>query len=197
MVLEAPLTCLTYNSSVSPSSRWKFPVATWIADIGVIGGLLVWHLIGAISSDDGYNLTIARVSADAGYTANYFRYFGTTEAPFDWYQSVLSHFAAISTAGRDNQTPLGVFTIKYRVRVDDMTSATLGTPASSPGFYDQPDVEYAQYFKAGGFAIHGNYWTPPDEFGTFTSHGCVGLLNPDAAWFWDFLGKGSTVDIHT
>ncbi|OBI55302.1 arabinosyltransferase [Mycolicibacterium fortuitum] len=77
----------------------KVPVATWIADIGVIGGLLVWHLIGAISSDDGYNLTIARVSADAGYTANYFRYFGTTEAPFDWYQSVLSHFAAISTAG--------------------------------------------------------------------------------------------------
>ena len=77
----------------------KVPLATWIADIGVIGGLLLWHVIGAISSDDGYNLTIARVSGDAGYTANYFRYFGTTEAPFDWYQSVLSHFAAISTAG--------------------------------------------------------------------------------------------------
>ncbi|WP_454792862.1 arabinosyltransferase domain-containing protein [Mycolicibacterium lutetiense] len=77
----------------------KVPLATWIADIGVIGGLLVWHVIGAISSDDGYNLTIARVSSDAGYTANYFRYFGTTEAPFDWYQSVLGHFAAISTAG--------------------------------------------------------------------------------------------------
>jgi len=73
--------------------------ATWLADIGVIGTLLLWHVIGAISSDDGYNLTIARVSGDAGYTANYFRYFGTTEAPFDWYQSVLAHFAAISTAG--------------------------------------------------------------------------------------------------
>ncbi|WP_264076911.1 arabinosyltransferase domain-containing protein [Mycolicibacterium houstonense] len=77
----------------------KVPVATWIADIGVIGGLLLWHMIGAISSDDGYNLTIARVSADAGYTANYFRYFGATEAPFDWYQSVLAQFAAVSTAG--------------------------------------------------------------------------------------------------
>ena len=62
-------------------------VATWVADIGVIGTLLVWHLIGAISSDDGYNLTIARVSAEAGYTANYYRFFGATEAPFDWYQS--------------------------------------------------------------------------------------------------------------
>jgi arabinosyltransferase A len=72
---------------------------TWITDIGVIGTLLLWHVIGAISSDDGYNLAIARVSADAGYTANYYRFFGASEAPFDWYQSVLAHMAAISTAG--------------------------------------------------------------------------------------------------
>ena len=77
----------------------RVPFATWLADIGVIGGLLVWHVIGAISSDDGYNLTIARISDEAGYTANYFRFFGTTEAPFDWYQSVLAHLAAISAAG--------------------------------------------------------------------------------------------------
>ena len=78
---------------------WRVGVATWIADIGVIGTLLLWHVIGAISSDDGYNLTIARVSGEAGYTANYFRYFGATEAPFDWYQSVLAQMASISTAG--------------------------------------------------------------------------------------------------
>ncbi|MGO4444386.1 arabinosyltransferase domain-containing protein [Mycobacterium sp. 2YAF39] len=77
---------------------WRVGFATWLADIGVVGTLLLWHIIGALSSDDGYNLTIARVSADAGYTANYYRFFGTTEAPFDWYQSVLAHFAAISTA---------------------------------------------------------------------------------------------------
>jgi arabinosyltransferase A len=71
----------------------------WPADAAVIGGLLLWHVIGAISSDDGYNLTIARISGDAGYTANYYRYFGTTEAPFDWYQSLLAHMASISTAG--------------------------------------------------------------------------------------------------
>lgn len=71
----------------------------WPADAAVIGGLLLWHVIGAISSDDGYNLTIARVSGEAGYTANYYRYFGTTEAPFDWYQSLLANMASISTAG--------------------------------------------------------------------------------------------------
>lgn len=78
---------------------WRVGPSTWLADIGVVGVLLLWHVIGALSSDDGYNLTIARVSADAGYTANYFRYFGATEAPFDWYQSVLAHLAAVSTAG--------------------------------------------------------------------------------------------------
>jgi arabinosyltransferase A len=78
---------------------WRVGLSTWLADIGVVGALLLWHLIGAISSDDGYNLTIARVSGDAGYAANYYRFFGATEAPFDWYQSVLAHMAAISTAG--------------------------------------------------------------------------------------------------
>lgn len=73
--------------------------ATWLADIAVLGTLLVWHVVGAISSDDGYNLTIARVSGEAGYTANYFRFFGASEAPFDWYQSVLAHLASVSTAG--------------------------------------------------------------------------------------------------
>ncbi len=71
----------------------------WPIDLAVIGTLVLWHLIGAISTDDGYNLTIARVSSEAGYNTNYFRFFGTTEAPFDWYQSLLAQFASISTAG--------------------------------------------------------------------------------------------------
>ncbi|WP_167096728.1 arabinosyltransferase domain-containing protein [Mycobacterium sp. DL592] len=78
---------------------WRVGWATWLADAAVLGTLLLWHVIGAISSDDGYNLTIARVSGEAGYTANYFRFFGATEAPFDWYQSVLAHLASVSTAG--------------------------------------------------------------------------------------------------
>ncbi len=71
----------------------------WLADAGVISTLLLWHVIGATSSDDGYNLTIARASHQAGYFANYYRYFGTTEAPFDWYPAVLAQLASVSTAG--------------------------------------------------------------------------------------------------
>lgn len=72
---------------------------TWLTDAAVIGSLLVWHVVGAPTSDDGYNTTIARVSDEAGYLTNYYRYFGASEAPFDWYQSVLANMASISTAG--------------------------------------------------------------------------------------------------
>ncbi len=78
---------------------WRVGLATWLADAVVVGTLLLWHVIGAISSDDGYNLTIARVSGQAGYAANYYRYYGATEAPFDWYQSVLAQLTTVSTAG--------------------------------------------------------------------------------------------------
>ena len=82
-----------------PRPMWRAGMATWLADAGVVATLLVWHVIGATSSDDGYNLTIARVSGKAGYLADYYRYFGTTEAPFDWYLGVLSKLASVSTAG--------------------------------------------------------------------------------------------------
>lgn len=79
--------------------RRRSGVAVWLADAGVVATLLLWHVIGATSSDDGYNLTIARNAAKAGYVANYYRFFGTTDAPFDWYLSVLSRMASVSTAG--------------------------------------------------------------------------------------------------
>ncbi|OBG67160.1 MULTISPECIES: arabinosyltransferase domain-containing protein [unclassified Mycobacterium] len=94
---------IAWLSRYRPRARWsswrRVGLATWIADVGVIATLLVWHVIGATSSDDGYNLTIARVSPKAGYIVDYYRYFGTTDAPFDWYLGVLSKLAAVSTAG--------------------------------------------------------------------------------------------------
>ncbi len=79
--------------------RRRVGIAVWLADAAVIATLLIWHVIGATSSDDGYNLTIARVAPKAGYVGNYYRYFGTTDAPFDWYLGLLSKWASVSTTG--------------------------------------------------------------------------------------------------
>jgi arabinosyltransferase A len=97
---RSPIAWLSrYRPPEHRATWWRVGAAIWLADAGVIATLLLWHVIGATSSDDGYNLTIARVAPKAGYVANYYRYFGTTEAPFDWYFAVLSKFASVSTAG--------------------------------------------------------------------------------------------------
>ena len=65
---------------------------------GVVTALLVWwHFVGANTADDGYILTMARVSENAGYMANYYRWFGTPEAPFGWYYDLLALWAHVST----------------------------------------------------------------------------------------------------
>jgi arabinosyltransferase C len=66
-------------------------------DVLVIAVLVWWHFVGANTSDDGYILTMARVSEHAGYMANYYRWFGTPEAPFGWYYDLLASWAHIST----------------------------------------------------------------------------------------------------
>ena len=64
----------------------------------VVAVLAWWHFVGANTSDDGYILTMARVSDNAGYMANYYRWFGTPESPFGWYYDLLAMWAHISTA---------------------------------------------------------------------------------------------------
>ncbi|OBI53808.1 arabinosyltransferase [Mycobacterium kyorinense] len=67
-------------------------------DALVAAVLVWWHFVGANTADDGYILTMARVSEHAGYMANYYRWFGTPEAPFGWYYDLLALWAHVTTA---------------------------------------------------------------------------------------------------
>ena len=75
--------------------RWRTFTAT---DVTVIGAFLVWHVMGANSSDDGYILGMARVAGHAGYMSNYFRWFGSPEDPFGWYYNLLAMMTGVSDA---------------------------------------------------------------------------------------------------
>ncbi|WP_371305291.1 arabinosyltransferase domain-containing protein [Rhodococcus zopfii] len=79
---------------VLPARWWRVTVVDGV----VLGTLLVWHVIGANTSDDGYILNMARVSGNAGYMANYYRWFGVPEAPFGWFYDVLVLMTKVSTA---------------------------------------------------------------------------------------------------
>ncbi len=73
--------------------RWRTFTA---ADIVVVGGFLLWYVVGANSSDDGYILGMARVADHAGYMSNYFRWFGSPEDPFGWYYNLLALMTHVS-----------------------------------------------------------------------------------------------------
>jgi lipoprotein-anchoring transpeptidase ErfK/SrfK len=47
-----------------------------------------------------------------------------------------------------------------------------------------------------GDAIHTNYWKAKDVFGIPTSHGCVGMPEPDAHWIWNFATVGTPMVLH-
>ncbi|MEV6068443.1 arabinosyltransferase domain-containing protein [Nocardia sp. NPDC052001] len=75
-----------------PAHWWRFRLVDGVA----LGTLVLWHFIGANTSDDGYILNMARASKVSGYMANYYRWFGVAEAPFGWPYEVLVWMTRIS-----------------------------------------------------------------------------------------------------
>jgi arabinosyltransferase B len=67
-------------------------------DVAVFVILALWWLMGANTSDDGYNFIVGRIAGDAGYADNYFRYFGVPQDPFGWHFQVISAMTHVSLA---------------------------------------------------------------------------------------------------
>ncbi|WP_405162297.1 arabinosyltransferase domain-containing protein [Nocardia sp. NBC_01499] len=66
-------------------SRRFLPTRWWRlrpADYLVFATLLVWHFIGANTSDDGYIIGMARAERSSGFMSNYYRWFSIDEGPF-------------------------------------------------------------------------------------------------------------------
>ncbi|GAA4553454.1 arabinosyltransferase domain-containing protein [Amycolatopsis samaneae] len=79
--------------------RWA-PVGWWrltARDATVFGALGAWVFIGPVTSDDGYILTMARVTEQTGFLTNYHRWFGVAEAPFGWFYHVYELMTHVST----------------------------------------------------------------------------------------------------
>jgi len=63
--------------------------------------------------------------------------------------------------------------------------------------YFQPHVRWVSYFYK-DYAIHGNYWRPLNYFGNInSSHGCVGIVDNDASWIYNWAPIGTPVIVHT
>ncbi|HSS24619.1 MAG TPA: arabinosyltransferase domain-containing protein [Mycobacterium sp.] len=101
VLTAAALVALHILDAADGTRHRRFLPSRWWSigglDALVIAVLVWWHFVGANTSDDGYILTMARVSEHAGYMANYYRWFGTPEAPFGWYYDLLALWAHVST----------------------------------------------------------------------------------------------------
>ncbi len=98
----------------------------------------------------------------------------------------------VSAGAPQTPTVLGQYKISFKVRKQDMRGSN--TDGSR---YFQPNVEYVSYFYA-DYAIHGNYWRPTSYFGNVnSSHGCVGVVNNDAAWIYNWAPVGTPVIVHS
>lgn len=99
---------------------------------------------------------------------------------------------AISAGAPETPTPIGQFKTYAKFSVQDMRG---NNPDGSK--YFQPKVPWISYFKAGGYAIHGNYWRPASWFGNVnSSHGCVSLPVAQAKEVYDWMPIGTTIITH-
>lgn len=88
-------------------------------------------------------------------------------------------------------TPTGEFHVYAKYSVQDMWGYGPGHK-----YYFQPHVRWISYFYQGS-AVHGVYWHPNSWFGAInSSHGCVGLPEPDAQWIYNWDSIGTTVIVH-
>lgn len=96
----------------------------------------------------------------------------------------------VSAGAAATPTVTGTYHIYQKFDVQDMRGANAdGTN------YFQPKVPWVNYFYQ-DYAIHGNYWRPASYFGHInSSHGCVGLLDDQAQWIYNWAPVGTQVTV--
>lgn len=97
-----------------------------------------------------------------------------------------ARFATYVSLGRAGvETPAGPYSTFGKYRADDMTSASVPDAEHA---YDFPNVPFTQYYRLGGYALHGTYWH--DNFGLVQSQGCINLTWTDAAYLFGLTRPG-------
>ncbi len=155
-----------------------------------IGGSNVWYLIdgGRYAGARVHSSVVARQAAPKA---------NTTPPPPDWGATswiVVDRKASTLTFVENGQplfvtyvslgqagvaTPAGSYSTFGKFLGDRMSSRTVANPTHP---YDLPNVPFTQYYKDGGYGIHGTYWH--DYFGQAESQGCINLTWTDSAYLF-------------
>lgn len=110
---------------------------------------------------------------------------------YTYENSTLLRTFLVSAGAAETPTVTGQYAIYSKIRRQDMRGFN-----ADGSTYFTPNVEYVNYFYR-DYAIHGNYWRPVSYFGNINaSHGCVGIVNTDAEWIYNWAPVGTPVVVH-
>ncbi len=94
----------------------------------------------------------------------------------------------ITTGKTGFETPTGTYLIKRKIAISTMKACSNGE------CWSVPNIKWQSYFTNEGHAIHAT--TAPASVGRYNiSHGCVGMYENDAKWFYDWAVVGTPVVI--
>ena len=106
----------------------------------------------------------------------------------------LVYSADAGMGGPEMPSPSGSAIILEQQRVSHFRAESIGLKPGDPLYYAPTDVNYANRLTWSGVYVHETLPGGTQFIGnTNISHGCVGLLPKDAAWFFEHMKPGDVV----
>lgn len=98
------------------------------------------------------------------------------------------------TTGKDGwETRIGTKVIISKQREVVMDAATIDVAEDDPEYY-RLDVEYAMRLTWSGEYVHAAPWSEASQGKENVSHGCTGLSQKDATWFYNLSKPGDVIN---
>lgn len=98
----------------------------------------------------------------------------------------------VTTGKRGWETRSGTKVILTKERSRVMDAATGGIAYDDPEYY-RVTAPYAMRLTWSGEFVHGAPWSVASQGNANVSHGCIGMSEPDAAWWWNQNEIGDVV----
>lgn len=113
-----------------------------------------------------------------------------------YFDGKLVRTAPVTLGGSDWLSPSGYAVIMEQERHSKFNAGSIGLKPGDKGYYPPLTVEYANRLTSSGVYVHQALESAWGYVGVSNvSHGCVGLLPVDAAWFFNNMKSGDVVHV--
>ncbi|MBO1266504.1 L,D-transpeptidase [Arthrobacter cavernae] len=113
-----------------------------------------------------------------------------------YFDGQLVKTAPVTLGSPDWLSPTGYAVIMEQERHSKFNAGSIGLKPGDKGYYPPLVVEYANRLTSSGVYVHQALESAWGAVGrSNVSHGCVGLLPADAAWFFNNMSTGDVVQV--